>query len=89
MSKRETKSTSKVLIPAFPRSLQYTALKQSRNSRRAQTANMSNSAERDTDMANGEADEESGDEQDLLLGGLDKLVIVRDQFIWGRIILTV
>ncbi|KAK5944825.1 RNA polymerase subunit AC19 [Knufia obscura] len=40
---------------------------------------MSNSAERDTDMANGEANEESGDEQDLLLGGLDKLVILPGQ----------
>ena len=43
---------------------------------------MSNSAERDTEMANGEADENSaddnsGDEQELLLGGLEKLVIVR------------
>ena len=38
---------------------------------------MSNSPERDADMANGEADEDSGDDQELLLGGLDKLVIVR------------
>jgi len=38
---------------------------------------MSNSAERDTEMANGEAEEDSADEQELLLGGLEKLVIVR------------
>lgn len=37
---------------------------------------MSNGAERDTDMLNGEADEDSADDQELLLGGLDKLVIV-------------
>lgn len=44
---------------------------------------MSNSAERDTDMANGEAEEDSADEQELLLGGLEKLVIVRFSSITG------
>ncbi|KAK5093716.1 RNA polymerase subunit AC19 [Exophiala xenobiotica] len=40
---------------------------------------MSNSAERDTEMANGEAEEDSADEQELLLGGLEKLVILPGQ----------
>jgi len=43
---------------------------------------MSNSAKRDNDVADGEADEESGYEQEFLLGGLEKLVIVRPEDVW-------